>query len=273
MKKNINFPLSKDIPCVIFAGGYGSRMGALVEEIPKPLLEIGDRPILFWLIEYYLAYNVNTFYILAGYRQEKIKLALQSYLYEQNDIEIKFNNKGSSIEFLRKGVKLEFSVKIIDTGKDSLTALRLKKVLANIVEERFFLTYGDGLANVNLHELIVSHMQSNKEITITTTDAPERFGVIAYGGDGRIRFDEKKPTTSINAGFMLVEKRGVDYLLESDDNFNEPFETSVLVDAAKKDQLNTYYHKGFWRCMDTPADQKFLDEICKKTLKPWMEIK
>jgi glucose-1-phosphate cytidylyltransferase len=262
-----------DIPCVIFAGGYGTRMGELTESVPKPLIDIYDRPIIFHLIDSMLAQGVREFYILAGYRQEMLKEALMNYRFYHNDIKIEFGKDGApKTTFIKMGGISNFSVYVLDTGIDSLTGLRLKRALKTIKSEEFILTYGDGLSDVNLSKLIKSHRESKKLLTVTGVPAPERFGVFAKNEDGSMQFTEKKSNSLINGGFMVLNRAIESFFDEEGENFNEPFETCVLQSCSNDGQLNIYRHDGFWRCMDTPNDKKFLDSLCEKRVMPWLGV-
>jgi glucose-1-phosphate cytidylyltransferase len=258
-------------PCVIFAGGYGTRMGELTESLPKPLIEIYDRPIIFHLIDSMLIQGVREFYILAGYRQEKIKEALMNYRFYHNDIKIHFGAGGEpKTTFLNLGGNSDFSVYVLDTGVDSQTGLRLKKFLSRINVDQFILTYGDGLSNVSIRKLLDSHKKSNKLMTVTAVPAPERFGVFTGSKTGSIKFSEKKSNSLINGGFMVLNREIESYLHSRQKDFNEPFETSVLQTCSKNNQLNIYKHDGFWRCMDTPNDKKYLDSLCEEKNLAWL---
>jgi glucose-1-phosphate cytidylyltransferase len=233
---------------VILAGGLGTRIAEETDFIPKPMVLIGDKPILWHIIKYYSAFNFSEFIICGGYKIEIIKNFFKKSKSKTNELE------------------KSWKVKVINTGKNSNTGERLKKI-KKYVDEVFCLTYGDGLSNVNINTLVNFH-KKNKAITTLTAVKPEsRFGKIVFNGNKVSKFLEKDVLTEnwINGGFFVCQKEVFKYLNKK----NTIFESDTLSLLAKKNKLAAYKHKDFWYCMDTLRDKRHLNNIWLCNKAPW----
>ena len=221
---------------IILSGGYGTRLSEYTDAIPKPMVKIGDLPILVHIMKSYSKYNFNDFVIALGYKGEMIK---------------KYFEKNST----------NWNIKLIDTGEKTMTGGRLKRLKEEIGNETFMLTYGDGLSNINIKKLLEFHKENKKIVTVTAVRPPARFGYIKFKDEKVIGFKEKSNLDVgwINGGFFLNYIEGDETYLE-----REPIEKVV-----KENNLCAYKHSGFWQCMDTLRDKKILDEIISKGNPPW----
>lgn len=247
---------------IIFAGGYGSRLSEETKIIPKPLVEIGDRPIIWHIMKHYEYYNIRNFIIALGYKGVAIKKYFMDYDYLNNDLEIELCKK--SIRKISNKSE-DWNIKLIDTGLKSLTTKRLNQAMNLITNDNFYLTYGDAVSDVNLNKLKKSHIKSGKILTITAVNPPPRFGKIKMSNKTIMSFQEKKidQTNFINGGYFIVNKKIKKYL-----NNSQAFEAKTMQSLLKDNQINIYLHKGFWMCMDTLADKNNLNNLWLKE-KPW----
>jgi len=227
---------------VILAGGYGTRISEESDRIPKPLIEIGEKPILWHIMKIYSAYKIDDFVICLGYKGEKIK-----EYFEQFDSKL-------------------WNIQLIDTGLDTMTGGRLKRIQDKI-DDTFCLTYGDGVSNVNLNNLIKFHNEKKSLATLTAIHPPERFGVLNLSGDYVKEFHEKHTGESswINGGFFVFEPEIFDYL----QNDSTVLERSPLETLAKEQKLAAFKHNGFWHPMDTLRDKKHLEDLWTSEKAPW----
>jgi glucose-1-phosphate cytidylyltransferase len=233
---------------VILAGGLGTRLAEETDFVPKPMVLIGDKPILWHIIKYYSAFNFSEFIICGGYKIEIIKSFFKKLKSKTNELE------------------KSWKVKVINTGKNSNTGERLKKI-KKYIDGVFCLTYGDGLSNVNINTLVNFH-KKNKAITTLTAVKPEsRFGKIVFNGNKVSKFLEKDVLTEnwINGGFFVCQKEVFKYLNKK----NTIFESDTLSLLAKKNKLAAYKHKDFWYCMDTLRDKRHLNNIWLCNNAPW----
>ena len=233
---------------VILAGGLGTRIAEETDLIPKPMVLIGDKPILWHIIKYYSVFNFSEFIICGGYKIEIIKNFFKKSKSKTNELE------------------KSWKVKVINTGKNSNTGERLKKI-KKYIDGVFCLTYGDGLSNVNINTLVNFH-KKNKVITTLTAVKPEsRFGKIVFNGNKVSKFLEKDVLTEnwINGGFFVCQKEVFKYLNKK----NTIFESYTLSLLAKKNKLAAYKHKNFWYCMDTLRDKRHLNNIWLCNKAPW----
>ena len=228
--------------CVILAGGYGTRISEESHLKPKPMIEIGGKPILWHILKIYSAYGINDFVICCGYKGEKIK----EY----------FSNIDSS----------QFNIELVDTGLDTMTGGRLKRI-KNHVDGTFCVTYGDGLSNINIKNLVAFHREKKSVATLTAIHPPERFGVLSLSGDYVIEFHEKHRGDSswINGGFFVFEPEIFDYL----DNDSTILERTPLETLAKENKLTAFKHNEFWYPMDTLRDKNYLEKLWKSENIPW----
>jgi len=244
---------------VLLAGGYGTRISEESKYKPKPMVEIGDMPILWHIMKYYSSFGFNEFIICAGYKQQIIKRWFSDYFLYNSDVTFDFSNKKDELTVHTNKVE-PWKVTIIDTGLDTLTGGRIKRVKDYIGDEDFLLTYGDGLSDVDLNELIKFHKKSGKTATITVVKPSERFGVPVLDKAGNVKsFSEKlnNEETYVNAGYMVLSPNVFKYI----GGDSTAFEGDVLPVLAKDGELAGYRHSGFWQCMDTLREKNDLEEM------------
>ncbi len=244
---------------VILSGGKGSRLTGIAEPVPKPLININGKPIITRIIEHYCNYGFKDFVIPVGYKGEMIKNYFQNYDLNNANLKIKFN-PNKTVEYDRKFQDLSFQV--IDTGQETLTALRLYKIKKVLSDETFMLTYGDGISDVNITKLLEFHISHGKIGTMTIIRPPGRFGELEVGTNSEILYFKEKPKMSkgwINGGFFVFNKSFFNYVSEK----NEMLEEIPLNKLSKDNQLVGYKHDGFWQCIDTPRDLDFFEKNFK----------
>ena len=251
---------------VLLAGGFGTRISEESHLKPKPMIEIGEMPILWHIMKIYSSYGYNDFVICCGYKQHVIKQFFADYFLHRSDITFDFsdNNKVT----IHNNVAEPWKVTLVDTGLNTMTGGRIKRVQKYIGNEPFFLTYGDGVSDVNINELLSYHKKYNKLVTLTAVQPGGRFGALEINGQELItNFKEKKLEDGgwINAGFMVVEPEVFDYI-EGDKTV---FENDPLVKIAREQELVAYRHNGFWQCMDTMRDKMHLEELWESGNAPW----
>lgn len=244
---------------VIFAGGRGTRISEESTLRPKPMIEIGGKPILWHIMKIYAAYGHTEFIICLGYKGWMIKEYFVNYFVHNADVTVDLSNNSLQVH---NNFAEPFKVSLIDTGLDTMTAGRLKRVLPYIGNETFMLTYGDGVCNVDIDALVKFHKDSGKVCTMTAIQATSRFGVIRMEDDGTIDSFEEKPEDSgtwINGGFFVIEPSIAKYLpAEADDIMWERAPMDML--AADR-QITAYRHHDFWKCMDTLRDKEELEYL------------
>jgi glucose-1-phosphate cytidylyltransferase len=251
---------------VILAGGLGTRLSEETDLRPKPLVEIGGYPILWHVMKIYEAANVTEFIICGGYKSSMIKRYFANYYLEANDIEIDLAN--GSVRYLGSSPREKWRVVIADTGLDTMTGGRLKRVAALVGNETFCLTYGDGVADLDLRKVVEFHRHHGKLATITAVPSPGRFGILDIVDNERVsRFHEKPESEMgwINGGFFVLEPRVMDYI-DGDDTM---WERQPLERLAREGQLVAYRHTGFWRPMDTLRDKRDLETLWASPSPPW----
>ena len=239
---------------IILAGGFGSRLDSLTKVTPKPLVKIGRHPILLHILKIYLHFGYNDFVIALGYKGNKI---VNYFLKNKKKPSKKSLIKGYTTSY--KIEKKECKITLVHTGNNSLTGGRLKRASRLIKDDEFFLTYGDGLANINLNKLRKFHKQTKALVTVTAVNPPARFGELVMKKNKVLKFSEKKPIINswINGGFFVIKKK----FIEKIKNDRTILERDPLENAAKKGELAAYKHKGFWQCMDTKRDKDNLTKI------------
>lgn len=251
---------------VILAGGFGTRISEESRLKPKPMIKIGDKPIIWHIMKLFSYYGFNDFIICAGYKQNVIKEWFANYYLNNSDITFDYSNGG--IATAHKYTAEPWKVTIVDTGLETMTGGRLKRVKDYIGNEPFFMTYGDGVSDVNIKELLSYHKTHGKLATMTIVRPEVRFGVVDISDEGQIKsFREKNSSDAswINGGFMVLEPEVIDYI--SDDS--TVFEREPLEKIAKNGQLMGYKHNGFWHCMDTMNDKEKLDNMWEKGIADW----
>lgn len=243
---------------VILAGGYGTRLGNITETIPKPMTIIGHRPIIWHIMKIYSHYNYKDFVIGLGYKQEVIKEYFHNYHIHTNDFSIHLGSKKT--EVLKAHDEMDWKISLVDTGLNALKGARLKKLEKYLDDGLNMLTYGDGIANINIDELIKFHRSHGKTLTVTGVCPPSRFGEIIENNSKLISFQEKPQTSSglINGGFFVFDKRLLKYLNEDE---NCDLESGVFEELAKSGEIMVYKHIGEWECVDTERDLKHLNKL------------
>lgn len=251
---------------VILAGGLGTRLSEETELKPKPMVEIGGRPILWHIMKIYSHYGINDFIILTGYKSHVIKDYFINYYTRYSDITVDLLN--NSVE-LHKTRTEPWRVTMLYTGADTMTGGRIAKAKEYLKNERFLLTYGDGVANVNIEKLIKHHENSGKTVTLTAVQPSGKFGALNIDKSDNILSFKEKPQGDgawINGGFFVCEPDIFNYLK---DDVNCIFEKEPLENLANDNELNAYKHSGFWRPMDTLRDKKELTEMWMTGKAPW----
>ena len=251
---------------VFLAGGYGTRISEESQFKPKPMIEIGGKPILWHIMKLYSHYGINEFIVCAGYKQGVIKEWFANYFLHTSDITFDFT-KGNEIIVHNKYVE-KWKVTVVDTGLDTMTGGRLKRVKSFIGDEPFFMTYGDGVSNVDIRKLLEYHKSHGKLATISGIKPESRFGILDLSSDNQvISFREKSDidTGFINAGFMVLDPKVLDYV--ADDTVM--FEGKPMEHLAAEGQLMCYKHYGFWQCMDTMRDKEKLENLWNSGTAPW----
>ena len=251
---------------VILAGGYGTRISEESHMRPKPMIEIGDKPILWHIMKGYSAHGFNEFVICCGYKQHMIKEWFADYFLYNSDVTFDFSQGGEMT--VHNNVSEPWKVTLVDTGLDTMTGGRIKRVKKYIGDERFMLTYGDAVSDVDFNELIRYHESHGKFATVTAISVDQRFGVLEIDENNNVEsFREKSPLddSRISGGFMVLEPEVFDYL-ESDETV---FEKGPMMQLAKEGQLKAYRHEGFWQCMDTKREMDRLEKMWREGNAPW----
>ena len=250
---------------VILAGGFGTRISEESHLKPKPMIEIGEMPILWHIMKQYSHFGFNDFIICAGYKQSVIKKWFADYFIHTSDITFDFS-KGNEITVHNRHSE-PWKVTIVDTGLNTMTGGRIKRVKEYIGNETFFLTYGDGVSDVDILKTLDFHRSHGKMATITTIQPEGRFGYIDLEDNKVLSFREKSEhdTGWINAGFMVLEPNVVDYIVGD----SSVFEREPMEKIASEGQMMCYKHYGFWQCMDTLRDKEKLEKMWASNTAPW----
>lgn len=249
---------------VILAGGMGTRLSEETQVRPKPMVEIGGKPIIWHIMKLYSAYDINDFIICLGYKGYMIKEYFANYFLHSSDVTIDMAN--NSVEVHEKNVE-PWRVTLVDTGDDTQTGGRLKRIQKYLDDEPFCLTYGDGLSDVDIKRLIQFHKENGCLATMTAVQPPGRFGSVTMAGLKIHSFREKPQEDSgwINGGFFVLSPEVIK-LIESDATV---WENSPLEELAENGELVGYRHTGFWHAMDTLRDKRYLDELWNSSSPPW----
>lgn len=253
------------------AGGYGTRISEETHIKPKPMIEVGGKPIIWHIMKEYSHYGFNDFIICAGYKQHIVKEWFNNYFIYTSDVTYDMTN-GKKI-ILHEQHSEPWRVTVVDTGLNTMTGSRIKKIQKYVGKEPFMMTYGDGVCDVNIKELLKFHQEHGKMATLTAVMLDQSKGVLNIGGDNAVRsFREKsiKDSAPINAGYMVLAPEIFDYLPEGKDDcvFEE-----VLERVAENNQLMSYLHHGFWQCMDTLREKVELEKLWESGHAPWMSWK
>lgn len=250
---------------VILAGGFGTRISEESDFKPKPMVEIGGQPILWHIMKYYSQFGYHDFIICLGYKQYVIKEYFAEYFLHTSDVT--FDLANNSMEVHTRHAE-PWKVTLVDTGLNTMTGGRVKRIAPYIGNEPFLLTYGDGVSTVDLDALVKFHKSHGKIATITGVNIGQRFGVMVADENGQIKeFREKNDDDGkiINGGFMVMNPEVMNYIAGDD----TVFEKEPLENLAKDGELMVYQHSGFWKCMDTQRDHRQLEAMWAKNEAPW----
>ena len=254
---------------VILAGGYGTRISEESVHKPKPMVEIGNQPILWHIMKEYSFYGHNEFIICAGYKQQVIKQWFANYFLQNSDISFDYRNGANEMEVHESHLE-PWKVTIVDTGLDTMTGGRIKRIQKYVGDEPFLMTYGDGVCDVDINKLIAFHKKNNKIATLTAVLQDQSKGVLDIGGDNAVKsFREKQVNDGvpINAGYMVFEPKIFDYI----NGDSTILEKEPLEKLAQEGQLMSYIHKGFWQCMDNMREKETLEKLINGGKAPWMK--
>lgn len=253
-----------DMKVVILAGGLGTRLTEETELKPKPMVEIGGRPILWHIMKHYAHYGVREFYIALGYKGEVIKRYFLDYYHLNGSISIDLSS-GKIVDIDKRCE--DWKIHLIDTGHDTNTGGRVKRLEPFLKDKTFMVTYGDGVSNVNLEALLTLHRAQKKMGTVTAVRPPARFGGLLFEGDLVKKFTEKPQAGEgwINGGFLVFEPSIFEFL-SSD---KSSLEVELMEHLAARNELAAYRHESFWQCMDTLRDKRLLDSLWTTSTAPW----
>ncbi len=248
----------KDIPVVLLCGGKGTRIKEMTEVMPKPMVEVGDKPILWHIMKIYSSYGYNNFNICLGYKGHKIKEYFLNYELMQSDITLDLGRKDNTTIHNTHNEN-DWKVTLANTGEDNMTGSRIKQIQKYIHTDYFMLTYGDGLCDVNIDRLVDFHLSHGKIGTVLGVHPPARFGELQNANDQVVKFSEKPQTSDgrINGGFFVFNKEIFNYVSADEDCI---FEKEPLERLAADGELMMYRHDGFWQCMDTVRDNEYLNK-------------
>lgn len=251
---------------VLLAGGFGTRISEESHLKPKPMIEIGEKPILWHIMKGYSYYGFDEFIVCCGYKQHIIKEWFSEYYLHNSDVTFDFTNGGNLI--IHNNISEPWKVTLVDTGLHTMTGGRIKRIQEYVDNQPFMLTYGDGISDLNILELLKFHKKHGKMVTMTAVQPEGRFGVLDINTESMINaFREKNQNDSgwINAGYMIINPEIFEYI-ESDSTV---FEKEPLEKIAKLNQLMAYRYDGFWKCMDTQRDKQKLEELWENNNAPW----
>ena len=251
---------------IILAGGFGTRISEESVFTPKPMIEIGEMPILWHIMKGYSAYGINEFIICAGYKQHVIKEWFADYFLHTSDITFDFT-RGNKIIAHDKHAE-QWKVTVVDTGLHTMTGGRIKRIQKYVGDETFCLTYGDAVCDVDIHKLIEFHKKHGKIATLTSVTLEQQKGILDIGADNAVKsFREKSLSDGalINAGYMVLNPEIFDYIKDD----STVFEREPLERLANEGELMSYNHRGFWQCMDTKREKDKLEELWASGHAPW----
>ncbi|MDQ0205054.1 glucose-1-phosphate cytidylyltransferase [Pectinatus haikarae] len=252
---------------VLLAGGLGTRIAEESDIRPKPMVEIGGMPILWHIMKEYSYYGFNEFIVCAGYKQHMIKEWFADYFLHTSDVTFDFTQGNKMI--VHSQYTEPWKVTVVDTGLNTMTGGRIKRIQKYVGNESFMMTYGDGVCDVNIRKLLEFHKQAHKIATLTAVMQKQQKGILDIGGDDAVHVFREKASDDgipINAGYMVLEQAVFDYI---DDDDNVVFEHEPLEKLANKGQLMSYKHTGFWQCMDTLREKIVLERLWQNNDAPW----
>jgi glucose-1-phosphate cytidylyltransferase len=249
---------------VILAGGLGTRLSEETESRPKPMVEVGGMPILWHIMKMYAGVGFNEFVVALGYKSEVVKAFFLDYFRLRNNLTVDLTHGGVAVH---DGEREDWTVHLIDTGLHTQVGGRLKRLSSWVSDGTFMMTYGDGVAGLDLREVLAFHRRHRRLATLTAVRPPARFGALELNGDLVERFAEKPQVGEgwINGGFFILEPEVLDYI-DGDDTV---FEREPLERLAREGQLAAYRHEGFWQCMDTLRDVRLLNSLWEDGRAPW----
>jgi glucose-1-phosphate cytidylyltransferase len=249
---------------VILAGGLGTRLAEETESRPKPMVEIGSQPILWHIMKYYVGFGFREFVIALGYKGDMIKRYFLDRATLGGDVSISL---ADGLVSRHRPAEEDWTVHLVETGSETQTGGRLRRLKDRIGDETFMLTYGDGVSNIDLKQLLDSHRESGKKATISAVRPPSRFGALTIDRAGLASFSEKPQVGEgwISGGFMVVEPEVLDLI----DGDATSFESDVLEKLAEQGEMNAYQHGDFWQCVDTMRDLHYLRSLWERSEAPW----
>lgn len=256
---------------VLLAGGFGTRISEESIYKPKPMVEIAGKPILWHIMKEYAYYGHNEFIICAGYKQEYIKKWFADYFLCSSDVTFDYTKGDNELTIHQSNIE-PWKVTVVDTGLNTMTGGRIKRIQKYVGNEPFFMTYGDGVCDVDINKLLDFHKSHGKIATLTAVLQDQSKGVLDIGGDNAVKsFREKSITDGapINAGYMVLNPEIFDYI----NGDSTVFEKSPLETLAKEGQLMSYMHRGYWQCMDNIREKNDLEKLIAAGKAPWMKWK
>lgn len=251
----------------ILAGGFGTRLSEETDIRPKPMVEIGGKPILWHIMKHYSSYGFNEFVVLLGYKGYTIKEYFANYYLHQSDITIE--TKAGKLT-VHSNDSEDWKITLVETGPETMTGGRVKRAEKYLAGETFMLTYGDGVSDVNVKKLVQFHQTQKKILTLTAIQPEGRFGVLDIGAENKVQRFLEKPRGDgswINGGFFVCDPKIFGYLRDGDKTI---FERTPMETLASEGQLTAYQHEGFWKCMDTLRDKQELNQMWASGKAPWM---
>lgn len=250
---------------VLLAGGYGTRISEESHLKPKPMIEIGEKPILWHIMKYYSAFGFHEFIICLGYKQYIVKEFFADYFLHTSDVTFDLANNKMEVH---NNYSEPWKVTLVDTGLNTMTGGRVRRIRSFVGEEPFMLTYGDGLADINLCELEKFHREHGRVATITSVNVGQNFGVLDIRENGQVRAFREKDNIDgalINGGFMVMNPKIFDYL----DGDGTVLEKEPFRKLAQDEEMMAFFHNGFWKCMDTQRDKIVLEDLWQSGTAPW----
>ena len=251
---------------LLLAGGLGTRLSEETDIRPKPMIEVGGKPIIWHIMKIYSKYGFTEFIVLLGYKGYFIKEYFANYFLHQSDVTLEIATGGMQIH---NNSSEPWKVTLFETGSNAMTGARIKKAKPFIGDEPFMLTYGDGVGDVNIQELVEFHKNHKRAMTITSVQPESRFGALKISAGGRVKEFKEKPKDEggwINAGFFVCEQKVLDYIGDGDTVI---FEREPLINLVRDGEVHTYKHSGFWKPMDTLRDKHQLERLWENDEAPW----
>lgn len=253
---------------VILCGGKGSRLSEETISKPKPMVEVGGKPILWHIMKYYSMFGFKRFVLPLGFKGDLIKQYFFNLRFTDSDFKIKLDPTNKPT-FFNRSKEWDWEITFVDTGEDTLKGGRIKRIEEYVKSQYFHLTYGDGLSNINISELVAFHKNHGKLATVSAVRPPSRFGEMILDGENVKVFDEKPQMNEgyINGGFFVLNKELFKYLTPDE---NCDFEFGPLQQIAKENQLKAYIHNDFWQCMDNVRERDYLNKLVNNKKAPWI---